>query len=298
MKTLLLIITITIAVFSQNDSAKANKGRTIAIMEFKNHGPAEYDDFLRGVPDMMMTNIGAFEGLRVIERVQIEKAVKAFRMENEGLTAANSVKIGEWLGADILVFGSMIKSGRTIRFDARFIEASSGQQLAGSSVTGEENRVIFLIDELCTKIGERFTGNYKSELVVEAKPVPVVAPPVLNGNGFIRIKFKMYCSLLAEERYYHQKCKVYVDGREANISEKIDRLNVDYEIYNGEVKAGSHSVEVVHYYLNKNGEMARTADEQPRVFLIRVTDGETTTINYKLKIRMEDQKIEYETKAN
>jgi len=296
MKTLLCL---TIALFTLSIAEEAPKEkRTIAIMEFRNHGPAEYGDFVRGVPDMMMTNIGSVPGLRVIERLQVEKAVKAFNMESAGLTTENSVKIGEWLGADILVFGSMIKSGRTIRFDARFIEASTGQQLAGSSVTGEENRVILLIDELCSKISERFTGDDKK---VEDKIVPTPIPVAVvvedkkeeKGAGMVRVKFSMYCSLMAEERFYHQKCKIYIDGREHETSGKIDRLNQDYELFNGNVAPGSHSIEVVHYYLNKNGDMARSADLQPHLFLVHVKPGKVCEIAYKLRIGMENQRMEY-----
>jgi TolB-like protein len=260
----------------------ANK--TIAILDFYNHGPEEYNDFLKGVPDMMMTNLGNIKGLRVIERVQIEKAMKAFNMENSGITKDNSVKMGQWLGADILVFGSMIKQGNTIRFDARFIEASSGEQLAGSSVYGKENEVMYLIDQLCEKIATRFTGDV-------AVPKDTVVPQAVVSEQLvpatIRIGFSMYMSLLAEERFYHEKCKIYIDNKLVKETDRISDIDYEYELFNDMVKPGSHAVEIMHYYINDKGECVKKAYDQPKVFLIHTTPGNSTFINYKLKLGVE-----------
>lgn len=59
-------------------------GWTVAVLPFDNHAENDFDPLVRGLPDMLMTTLGEAAELTVIERVQIDKALRNFNLEMSG----------------------------------------------------------------------------------------------------------------------------------------------------------------------------------------------------------------------
>ena len=99
---------------------------TVAVLPFENHAANDFDPLVRGLPDMLTTSLGQAQKLTVIERVQIDKALRNFDLEMSGpIDSGTAVEVGAWLGADAVIIGSFLRFGRVFRFDARMIDAET-----------------------------------------------------------------------------------------------------------------------------------------------------------------------------
>ena len=164
--------------------------RTVAVLYFQNHNDAEYDNFVRGIADMLMTSLGQAQPLTVIERIQIERALRNFNLEMSGpIDADTAVEVGAWLGADAVVLGSFLRLGATYRIDARLIDAATGEVVMAESVRGPEDDVISMVDELGAKLIARF-GERETE--------------VQTGTGILEVVFRTTKAEMGERYVYEQ----------------------------------------------------------------------------------------------
>jgi len=256
---------------------------TVAILEWENNANSTFRDFVRGVPDMMMTNLSKSGRIRIIERLQVKNAYSHFRLEESGLLSEDHVqKIGTWLGADYLMLGNFTNVGNKIRLDARIIDASSGLVVTAESSSGQDKYVISLVDNLCEKILNRLTPN---DIAKEKKK-----------TGGLKISFKMYMSLLTSRPVYHQRCRIFLDDRPVAYSPIIDRENIIHVLLDTTVTAGSHVVTVVHYYVGKDGGFKHEMEDQPSPFFINVQPNRLNDIAYRCKIGTESETFEKEMK--
>ena len=103
----------------------------LAVLPFKNNtSSSEINNFIRGLPDILMTNIGKSEKITLLERYQINKALDNFAIEQTGIVdQSTAVKIGKWLGATEIVIGSVTSFGSQVRIDSRVIDVQTGRIL-------------------------------------------------------------------------------------------------------------------------------------------------------------------------
>ena len=102
--------------------------RTVAVLYFQNHSDAKYDNFVRGIPEMLMTSLGQAQRLTIIERIQIERALRNFNLEMSGP-----------------------------------IDSDTGEVVIAESVRGPEDDVISMVDELGAKLIASF-GEREAEV--------------------------------------------------------------------------------------------------------------------------------------
>jgi len=241
------------------------KTRKIAVLYFENHTSEEYDRFVRGISDMLMTSLGQSDKLTIIERVQIEKAMENFSLELSGpIDAEAAVEVGKWLGADGVVLGSFNAFGEEYRLDARLIDAETGELLIAQNVRGSEADVMAMVDQLGAKMIDSF-GEKQTE--------------IKGGTGFLRIQFMVTRAEMTEKPVYLQICKLFVDGKEMGISPVVQKAEEWISLFSEELGAGSHDVEVMHGFV-KDGKWDGEFSKQPRVFRVTIEPGETTTIQY------------------
>ena len=53
----------------------------VAVLACKNNASASYSDFARGIPDMLMTGLSKCKDFEVVERIQIDNALKSMALE-------------------------------------------------------------------------------------------------------------------------------------------------------------------------------------------------------------------------
>lgn len=250
-------------------SAFGDSLRKVAVLYFENHAAAEYEGFVRGLSDMLMTCLGQADDLVVIERVQIERAMENFALELSGpIATEKAVEIGQWLGADAVVLGGFTRFGEAFRIDARLISARTGELLVAQNVRGAEPEMMVLVDQL----GNRLVANL-AEKETEVK----------GGTGELQVRFMITKTEMGERYIYRHLCKLYVDGKYLGTSSEVEGAERWTTLFAKKLRAGKHEVQVVHGFVKKgawDGEMP----DQPRVFQVVVEPGQTATVQYSFEV--------------
>jgi TolB-like protein len=134
----------------------------LAVLPFKSAGNATFADVSERIADMLMTNLSESQAIRVVERAQVDRAVKNFRIEQSALFDAETAqKIGSWLGATHVVLGSIVSIENQVRIDARVVNVRTGELEKSAKVEGQGKGLFALIDDLSARILSVFTGELK-----------------------------------------------------------------------------------------------------------------------------------------
>jgi TolB-like protein len=251
----------------------------VAVLGFENHAAGEYEGFVRGISDMLMTSLGQAEGLLVIERVQIERAMQNFALELSGpIDNEKAVEIGQWLGADAVVLGGFTRFGEVFRIDARLISARTGELLVAQNARGPEAEVMSMVDQL----GSRLVASL-AERQTE----------VQGGTGQLQVRFMITKTEMGERYVYHQLCKLYVDGKYLGTSRVVEKPEQWTTVFDKKLRAGKHEVEVVHGFV-KRGAWDGELPEQPKVFRVVVEPGQVAALQYSFEVGWFDDRYLYE----
>ena len=265
--------------FAQDEAAEKVE-KKVAVLYFENHASEQYDRFVRGMSDMLMTSLGQAENLTVIERVQIEKAMENFSLELTGpIDAKKAVEVGKWLGADAVVLGSFTRFGEKFRIDARLIEAKTGALLIAQHVRGAEGEVFAMVDQLGEKLIDSF-GEKETE--------------VKGENGFLRVRFMIARAEMTERPVYYQIGKLFIDGKEMEMSPVVQEVDKWMTLFSGELSPGRHDVQVIHGFVDQEGGWDGELPKQPKIFRVMIEPGSTTTIQYSYGIGWFNEAYYYE----
>lgn len=140
---------------------------TVAIMEFDNHSVGEYMEQLgslaKGIADMFEHDFGKVSNLTVIERDKIDYVLKEHDLIKEGaVSKASAVKAGELLGANYMIFGSIIQLDRhNFKMLARAVNVETSEIVASVEKEGapdyfgmEKELTIELAKKLDMQVGD------------------------------------------------------------------------------------------------------------------------------------------------
>ncbi|MFH2051431.1 MAG: CsgG/HfaB family protein [bacterium] len=94
--------------------APADRPRTVAVMEFDNFSVGKYQEKLgyltKGLADFFEADFAQVSTLRVVERDKIAFIRDELMLNKDGLVdQAAAVKIGKLLGAQVMIFGSVVQ---------------------------------------------------------------------------------------------------------------------------------------------------------------------------------------------
>jgi len=243
--------------------------RAVAVLYFQNHSEGHFDSFVRGISDMLMTSLGQADRLTIIERVQIESAMRNFNLEMAGpIDSETAVEVGAWLGADAVVLGSFLRFGAIYRIDARLIDAETGELMIAESVRGPEADVIAMVDSLGAKLVESF-GQQEAAVDI--------------GTGSLQVVFRMVKSEMGERPLYHHICKLYVDGKYMGLSDVVEERDRWVGLFERTLRAGRHRVEIVHGYVLQ-GSWDGPMPLQPDTFSIDIEPETSSTIKYGFEV--------------
>ena len=157
-------------------------------------------------------NTGAFE---VVERHMLEKVMSEQSMGSRevGFTSA-AQSIGNMVGADYLLSGSVMKMEDQVRIDARLVDVASGAIITATSVVSDSR-----LDRLSKK-NRRADGLHGQKRVrrappppqeaLKAQPVPAAGEPPVRLEalfataGGVQIPLAQGDTLTAADAYYVQ----------------------------------------------------------------------------------------------
>lgn len=135
--------------------------QTIAIMEFDNFSAGKYQEELgfltKGLSDFFEADFAALDQLKVVERDKIEFILKEIAMSEQGLVdQATAVRAGKLLGAQIMVFGSVMQMDKkNARMIVKAVKVETSEIIATAEKSGKPeffNMQRELVAELAAKL--------------------------------------------------------------------------------------------------------------------------------------------------
>lgn len=107
-----------------------------------------------GVSSVLVTKLSHLDALQVVERSRLEAVLTEQHLQQSGVVdPASAVAVGKVLGADYMVFGSLISAQLpAIAVSVRVVDVQTGQVVVGEDVHGEVGETgqefFVLLDEL------------------------------------------------------------------------------------------------------------------------------------------------------
>jgi TolB-like protein len=138
-------------------SSEASANRTdmrISVLYFDNTAKkADFDWLSKGVADMTATDLASSPRAVLVEREQLEKVLKEQEIAYSGMAdPATAPELGKILNVQVLVYGSFIVSGPTIRLDAKAVSSTTGKVLAAAQASGDSSDIFGAQAELSSRL--------------------------------------------------------------------------------------------------------------------------------------------------
>lgn len=172
-----------------------NRRRTIAVLNLKNSTSRPEAAWLAtALPEMLMTELGAGEKLRIITGEQVAQMKLNLSLPDSDTLAPDAVaQIGRALGADMLVLGSYVAlADGKLRLDLHLLGLPAGDTLLSVKQTGDENDLFDLISragaELRAKCnaGEVTAGD-EAAIRASLPPTPEASKFYADGLAKLRV---------------------------------------------------------------------------------------------------------------
>lgn len=141
----------------------------IAVVDFENHtGNQAYENLRRGLSESLMTKLARRPELSIVERNQLDKAVKELGFSQSLYASSDSAKeIGRMAGADYIVLGDIVKAGERFEINVRMIDVETARVLVSNSYGFKsENDTLLVVDYLALLIPQKL-GMYVSDRELE-----------------------------------------------------------------------------------------------------------------------------------
>jgi serine/threonine-protein kinase len=120
--------------------------RSIAVLPFVNMSPEpEQDYFCDGITEEITNSLTHLSGLKVIARTS------AFHFKGASIDIR---EVGQRLGADLVVEGSVRKAGEQLRITAQLIESDSGHHLWSETFRRELKDVFAIQEEIAQSVAD------------------------------------------------------------------------------------------------------------------------------------------------
>jgi len=216
-------------------SAPARPRVVVAFFE-NNSGDAEADWLSRGLPEMLTTDLSRSKDLEVIATQRLHDLLaSAGRDPEEILDRSTASELARWAGADIVISGSVFRSGRRYRIDAQAYDTASGAVTVARKVEGED--LFVMVDELTSGLREGLQFS-----AVEAAPLLMVTTS-------------------SEEAFRHYtRGRAYYDSLDLEAAEDQFKIGVEHARKQS-IDLIENNVPGIHYYvLNKSDAAEQLLD--------------------------------------
>lgn len=165
----------------REEIAAATPGRTcVAVLPFVNMSPEpEQDYFCDGITEEITNSLTRLSGLNVIARTS------AFHFKGASIDIR---EVGQRLGADLVIEGSVRKSGEQLRITAQAIQTESGYHLWSETFRRDLKDVFAIQEEIAQAVAELF----RIHLPGEERPNRASAPNLDAYTAYLRARFLIH----------------------------------------------------------------------------------------------------------
>ncbi len=132
----------------------ANAQSTVAVTTFDAHSVRpELQPLGLGLSDMLITDLQRAPSLRLVERRRLQEVLREFDLAAQGyLDESAAARLGEGLGAHLVVTGSITVAMEGMRLDARVVDVATGRVTGVASAAGAEDQFFALENQLATSL--------------------------------------------------------------------------------------------------------------------------------------------------
>lgn len=134
----------------------------VAVMNFVNVSGRENEQWMvYGAAEALNSDLPTI-GFTLVERTQLAKVLKE-QMVGAVLDEKSSSGLAQKFGADFVVLGSVMVTGRETRVDARFVDVTTGIVVQAFNVTGPTDDYPKTLARLSAAIAQRFNIKMSAE---------------------------------------------------------------------------------------------------------------------------------------
>ncbi len=139
---------------------RRGNNKTLAIMDFSDFKGGK-NDFGRYLSEKLIYSMYKIEGIKVVERNQLQKILKSLEFQQTGLVDADTLqRIGHLTGANAVLVGTVTDLGDSIEINGRIVNTEDGMIVAVMSVPLAKNKQL---DSFFGKTGKDVTANTVKE---------------------------------------------------------------------------------------------------------------------------------------
>ncbi|MBL8956082.1 MAG: hypothetical protein JNK82_35240 [Myxococcaceae bacterium] len=126
----------------------------VAVLYFDNATKKPELDVLRkGMADMLVTDLVAWDGVTVVERSRLEEVLGELKLQqSRAFDAQTAVKVGKLMGAQYQLTGTMVLSGKNLVVDAKLLKIQDGTVTLATRSEADPDKVFDLEQDLAGKI--------------------------------------------------------------------------------------------------------------------------------------------------
>jgi TolB-like protein/Tfp pilus assembly protein PilF len=133
---------------SSETSSELAVGRSIAVLPFENLSGNPEDEYLAdGLADTLLHKLAQISELKVIARNS------SFQFKGSNIDVR---ELGETLGVEVLLEGSVQRSGNQVRIIAQLVQTSDGAHVWSQSFDDTTDNIFELQDRIATRIVDQF----------------------------------------------------------------------------------------------------------------------------------------------
>jgi TolB-like protein len=138
---------------------------SLAVLYLQNlSADATLDPMEVGFTDMLSTYLQDRKGLALVEREQLHRVLQELGLQQSALAeSAPQPKLGQLLGAQVMLLGSFVVVGDSIRFDAHLVAADTGVMLHAVSAQGSVGDLQPVLETLADRAATALAAQPRSE---------------------------------------------------------------------------------------------------------------------------------------
>ena len=155
MKTLILII-----LFSVTSYAQIN----VVVADFKNESDVFFlDSWERSVPDLLRAELSRSKSITILERHKMDAIFEEQKLALAGFIQDSALvkQIGNLVGADVILSGTIYKVGRKFRIDVNITRIKTTHVIAEKAESPDTDHLNDMVDILANNIEYQLTGKKK-----------------------------------------------------------------------------------------------------------------------------------------
>jgi TolB-like protein len=242
-----------------------SKGQvTIAIGDFKNQSDTFYlDGWEKSIPEYLKSEVSKSEKVIMVERRQLETVLSEQALTMTGLVDSSTAqKVGDLLGAQFVISGTISQSGGWTRIDAKIIRVATGHVRSEKVRARDDEHLDEMVQLLANNMLHILVGDKSYQEKIELKKYPT--------TYFLLASAGLAAGTLIVNNAYQNKLDAYQSAtRLSEFDTNYDSANQLYTVRNVLASVTGAAIIVTVYFwirnLSPNQILAYNSDPDMRV---------------------------------